>query len=174
MRINNKAVLDLVSVVGAVTLFGAWTFQQTLLNSANERLQGISSAEVRFETYQSNNALFNAIAAEAVPNAQSEIRRFQTISYELGLEHLAKPLSPEEKAHLPAAPRPYDGDWNFEAAMTKTQRRIEAIQAALQSRRQEVAESSSIANRVFFVLYAAGSLLILAVNIGKIFLPPQK
>jgi hypothetical protein len=173
MRISSKAVLDLVSIVGAVTLFGAWTFQQTLLNSANERLQGISSAEVRFETYQSNNALFNAIAA-AAPNAQAEVRRFQTINYELGLEHLAKPLSPQEKAHLPAAPRPYDGDWNFEAAMTKTQQRIEAIQASLGSRRQEVAENSSIANRVFFVLYAAGSLLILMVNIGKIFLPPQK
>ena len=58
--------------------------------------------------------------------------------------------------------------------MTKTQRRIEAIQASLQSRRQEVAENSSIANRVFFVLYAAGSLLILVVNMGKIFLPPQR
>ena len=173
MRVSAKAVFDLVSIIGAVTLFGAWTFQQTLLNTANERLQAISSAEARFETYQSNNALFNAIAA-AAPNVQSEIRRFQTINYEQGLERLAKPLSPEEAARLPAAPRPYDGDWNFEAAMTMTQQRIEAIHASLRNRRQEVADSSSSANRVFFVLYAAGSLLILMVNIGKTFLPPQK
>ena len=110
----------------------------------------------------------------AAPNVQSEIRRFQIINYELGLEGLAKPLSTEEKAHLPAAARPYDGDRNFEAAMTKTQQRIDAIQALLGSRRQEVAENSSMANRVFFVLYAAGSLLILLVNIGKLFLPPPK
>jgi hypothetical protein len=31
-----------------------------------------------------------------------------------------------------------------------------------------------MANRVFFVLYAAVSLLILLVNLGKVFLPPQK
>ena len=58
--------------------------------------------------------------------------------------------------------------------MTKTQQRIDAIQAFLESRRQEVAENSSMANRVFFVLYAAVSLLILLVNLGKVFLTPQK
>ena len=70
-------------------LFGAWAFQQTLLNRANEAMQNIDLAETRFETYQSNNTIFNALNAAAPPTASTEIRRFQTINYEYALTHLA-------------------------------------------------------------------------------------
>src|SRR5260370_42608370 len=106
MRISGKAVLDLVSIVGTVTLFGAWTFQQTLLNRANEALQNIHSAETRFETYQSNNNVFNKLTAAAPPTASSEIRRFQIINYELALPHLKKRLSPNVQTRLPTLPTP--------------------------------------------------------------------
>ena len=174
MRINSKALLDLVSIVGAVTLFGAWAFQQTLLNDANGRQQGVSSAELRFETYQSHNALFNALVAMAPANAQQDIRRFQVVNYEMALSHLETPLSPQERAGLPAAPQPYGGDWNFATAMPQMQKRIEAVQTTLQKRKQEVAESSATATRIFLVWYGLGSLLILAVSIGRIFLPAPK
>ena len=174
MRVSGKAILDLVSIVGAVTLFGAWAYQQTLLNEANGRLQAITSAELRFETYQSHNALFNALFATASSNAQSEIRRFQVVNYAMALGHLEKPLTPEEQARLPAAPRPYDGDWNVATALPQMQKRIEAVQTTLHDRKQEVAASSAMANRVFLIWYAAGSLLILAVGVCRIFLPAQK
>jgi hypothetical protein len=174
MRINGKAVLDLISIIGAVTLFGAWAYQQTLLNEANGRLQAINSAELRFETYQSHNALYNALFATAPTNVQSEIRRFQVINYSMALSHLEKPLSPEEQAHLPPAPRPFDGDWNVTTAVPQMQKRIEAVQTTLHNRKQEVAASSATANRVFLIWYAVGSLLILAVGVGRIFLPQQK
>jgi hypothetical protein len=174
MRINSKALLDLVSIVGAVALFGAWAFQQTLLSDANGRLQGVSSAEQHFETYQSHNALFNALVAMAPANAQPDIRRFQVVNYEMALSHLETPLSPQEQAGLPPAPRPYDGNWNFATAMPQMQKRIEAVQTTLQKRKQEVAESSAAANRIFLVWYGLGSLLILAVSIGRIFLPAPK
>jgi hypothetical protein len=174
MRISGKAVLDLVSIVGAITLFGAWAYQQTLLNAANGRLQAITSAELRFETYQSHNALFNALFATAPANAQSEIRRFQVVNYAMALDHLEKPLTSEEQARLPAAPRPYDGDWNVATALPQMQKRIEAVQTTLHDRKQEVAASTAAANRVFLIWYAAGSLLILAVSVCRIFLPAQK
>jgi hypothetical protein len=174
MRISGKAVLDLVSIVGAVTLFGAWAYQKTLLNEANGRLRGIDSAELRFETYQSHNALFNALFAAAPTNAQSEIRRFQVLNYTMALDHLEKPLTPEEQARLPAAPRPFDGDWNVATAVPQMQKRIEAVQATLHDRKQEVAQNSATANRVFLIWYAAGSLLILTVSVCRIFPPPQK
>jgi hypothetical protein len=134
----------------------------------------VSSAELRFETYQSHNALFNALVAMAPTNAQPEIRRFQVINYEMALAHLEKPLSAEEQAHLPPAVRPYDGDWKFSTAMPQMQKRIEAVQTTLQKRKTEVAESSATANRIFLIWYGLGSLLILAVSIGRIFLPQQK
>ena len=174
MRVNGKAVLDLASIVGAVILFGAWAFQQTLLNRANEAMQSIHLAETGFETYQSNNTIFNALNAAAPPAASSEIRRFQAINYEYALTHLEKPLSAEEQAQLPAAPRPLDGDWNAPEAMSKLQQRIEAVQGALSRRKQEIAENSAWANKMFLILYAAGSLLILTVNIGKILLPSRE
>ncbi len=170
MRINPKAILDLASVVGAVTLFGAWAFQQTLLNRANGALQNIHAAETGFETYQSNNTIFNALKVAAPPSASSEVERFQIINYEFALSHLEKPLSPEEQASLPAAARPFDGDWNAPAAMSQTQQRIEAIQAILSHRIQEITENSSWANQIFLALYAAGSLVVLTVNLSKTFL----
>jgi hypothetical protein len=170
MRISATAILDLASIVGAVTLFGAWTFQQTLLNRANGALQNIHAAETGFETYQFNNTVFNALKVAAPPSASSEIERFQIINYEFALKHLEKPLSAKEQASLPAAARPLDGDWNAEAAMSQTQRRIEAIQAALSHRTQEITENSSWANQIFLALYAAGSLVILTVNFCKMFL----
>jgi hypothetical protein len=174
MHVNGRAVLDFVSIVGAVILFGAWAFQQTSLNQANEATQNLHSAETSFETYQSNNTIFNALNAAAPPAASSEIRRFQIINYEYALTRLEKPLSAEEQAQLPAAPRPLDGDWNALEAMNNVQKRIEAIQAALSRRKQEIAENSASTNRTFLILYAAGSLLILAVNIGKILLPSSE
>src|SRR5215471_14426580 len=104
MRVSGKAILDLASIVGAVVLFGAWAFQQTLLNRANEAMQNIHTAETGFETYQSNNTIFNALNA-ASPSASSEIRRFQMINYDFALRHLEKPLTDEEQAKLPVAPR---------------------------------------------------------------------
>jgi len=41
-------------------------------------------------------------------------------------------------------------------------------------RKTEVANSSATANRIFLIWYGLGSLLILAVSIGRIFLPQQK
>ena len=90
--------------------------------------------------------------------------------YEFALQHLEKPLTSEEQVTLPAAARPFDGDWNAEEAMSWTQRRVEAVQAALSHRTQEITENSSWANQVFLALYAAGSLVILTVNFSKMFL----
>ena len=58
---TKTAFLKVVPVVGSIILFLAWVFQQTLLGDANSTLQKINSAQSVFQTYQSNNALFNAI-----------------------------------------------------------------------------------------------------------------
>ena len=165
MRITGKAVLDLVSIVGAVTLFGAWAYQQTLLNEANGRLRGIDRPSSVRDVSVAQRPVQRRVRGGA-GHAQSEIRRFQVLNYTMALDHLKKPLTPEEQARLPAAPRPFDGDWNVATAVPQMQKRIEAVQTTLHDRKQEVAQNSATANRVFLIWYAAGSLLILAVGIA--------
>jgi hypothetical protein len=45
-----------------------------------------------------------------------------------------------------------DGDWNAPEAMSKLQQRIEAVQATLSRRKQEIAENSAWANKIFLIL----------------------
>jgi hypothetical protein len=170
MQIRWKGVLDLGSISGAIILFGSWAFQQTLLNQANSALSAIHVAEAGFETYQSNNTLFNALNA-AVPAATSEIRRFQVVNYELALRHLEIPLSSEETARLPSVARPFDGNWDADTAMQQTQSRIDAIWKTLGERKTAISAHTSLENRIFIFMYAAGSLLILLTNACKTFLP---
>jgi hypothetical protein len=172
MHVRWKAILDIASTLGAITLFGAWVFQQTLVNKADAALQTIDSAEAKFETYQSNNALFNALCA-VEPSATSEIRRFQTINYAFALGHLEEALSPEEQAQLPAAARPFDGDWNANKAISQTQARIDAIQPMLKRKKDDITARSLWVNETFLALYAVGSLFILATSICKTFLPKE-
>jgi len=83
---NNKLSTTCVRL-GAVILFSAWVFQQP---APGEGERGVASNRCRREClpyYQSNNALFNAIATKE--DKVEEIRRFQTSSYLHGLKDLA-------------------------------------------------------------------------------------
>src|SRR5689334_21038673 len=159
-----KAVPDLISVLGAVVLFGAWVFQQTLLNEANGTLQSIRAAETAFETYQSNNALFNAIVSGSAAGNGLEIRRFQVINYEYGLRHLEDVLDPAQRSRIPAPLSPLDGDWTPEKGMQRINERIGAVQGAVREKKDEIAARSARVNAIFLAAYAVGSLLILAAN----------
>jgi hypothetical protein len=165
---HRKAVLDLISVFGAMVLFGAWVFQQTLLNEANSALQTIRAAESVFQTYQSNNALFSAIASTA-PTVVSEVRRFQIINYEYGLGHLEELLDPEQRTHIPIPSRPLDSDWDADTAGQRLNERIRAIQSGVKQRKDEILARSSRTNWTFLAMYGAGSLLILTANVYKLF-----
>ena len=73
-RDDKGIIIKIIPLFGSVILFLAWVFQQTLLGNANSELQRIYSAQSVFQTYQSNNALFNAIL-ETVKTARAQWNR---------------------------------------------------------------------------------------------------
>jgi hypothetical protein len=112
------STLSLISVSGAVLLFASWAFQQTLLDQVNGEMQAISNAQSVYQTYQSNNALFNAVGETlgGDARAQQRVRQFQIYSYELGLRPMESLLDPEQRQDLPDPVNVYSGDFEFEQA----------------------------------------------------------
>ena len=76
-------IIKLIPVLSALILFLSWVFQQTMLEEANSKLQRIYNAISVHQTYQSNNALFNALTEtnKNDPEAVEKIRKFQLYNY---------------------------------------------------------------------------------------------
>jgi hypothetical protein len=160
-------ILKTIPLFGSVILFLAWVFQQTLLGDANSELQRIYNAQSVFQTYQSNNALFNAIL-ETVKNSTGSverIRRVQIYNYELGLRELEALLDKEARTDIPRAPNPYSGTPDIETMMGTTQDRIEKIQGKLADKRNEITNRKATLNTMFLILYAVGSVIVLVGSI---------
>jgi hypothetical protein len=156
-------MIKVIPIFGSVILFLAWVFQQTLLGDANSELQRIYSAHSAFQTYQSNNALFNAIQ-ETVKNStgsEEQVRRVALYNYELGLRELEGLLDKEARTDIPSAPNPYSGAPDIGTMMDITQDRLEKIQGKLAAKRDKIAHRKATLNAMFLMLYAVGSGTIL-------------
>jgi hypothetical protein len=142
------------TVVGAIVLFSAWVFQQSVVETANRLSRRIDAAENVFITYQSNNALFNAILAttDHQPPTVGDVRRFQAYNYLLGLKRLAD-ITGVPLIIDPQAPSPKVDEWHGEIERRKLEMR-ENI-----NRRRE------LYNTIFVRVYGLGSLVILIVNV---------
>src|SRR5262249_59015091 len=78
---------ETVTILGPLGVLGLWLFQQTSVEQRANELRSLSAAHGGFQTYQSHNALFNAVNKTIGQNedASAEIKRFQVYNYELGL-----------------------------------------------------------------------------------------
>jgi cell division protein FtsB len=162
-KLTRQVLIKIIPVIGSIVLFLAWVFQQTLLGEANNASQQIANAQSVFQTYQSNNALFNAIVQTIKSDSASidQIRRVQIYNYELGLRELEALLDNEAKATIPSPPNPFSGTSDADAMMRVTQERINTIQGKLSKMREKIAGRKASLNIIFLVLYAIGSLTVL-------------
>jgi len=160
---SRQVVIKLLPVLGSIILFLSWVFQQSLLGEANSTLQQISNAQGVFQTYQSNNAIINAIVETVKTDSQAvdTIRRVQVYNYELGLRELEAVLDAEARTGIPSAPNPFSGSPDAGTLMRIVQERINAIQGKVTEKREEIGERKAALNGVFLVLYAVGSLTVL-------------
>jgi hypothetical protein len=141
-------------------------FQQTCIDDANSTLQKIYNAETVFQTYQSNNAMFNAII-ELVDDEKSveRIRRVQIYNYELGLRDMEALIDDEAREDIPKPFNAFSGSPGVDVGIKIAQERLQSIQGKLASQKESIIQKKSALNKVFLFLYAVGSM---AVVLGSI------
>jgi hypothetical protein len=161
--IKRQVFIKIMPVLGSIIIFLSWVFQQTFLDKADSTLQQISNARSVFQTYQSNNALFNALIQTVENNRESvdSIRRSQIYNYELGLEELEALLDDEAKATIPPPATPFSCTSDCETELRITQERTNKIQSELLQKRGEMNGRKTMLNIMFLLLYAVGSVSVL-------------
>jgi hypothetical protein len=157
---SKAAACDLVSVVGAVILFLTWIFQSTSLAKIDRTITDLDDAEQSYRTYQSNNAIFNAIVATEKENdsAVAEIRRAQIYNYGLGLKKMAELTGTRALIGYEVPQKDMD-DYNKE---------VHDKAAAI---RNTASARKAFDDTVSLMLYGLGSLLTLLGSMLKLVFP---
>lgn len=161
--ISSTVFLKILPVLGSIILFLAWVFQQTLLGNANSALQRIYTAQSVFQTYQSNNSLFNAILETSNSDSEtiSKVRSMQIYNYDLGLREMEGLLTGVEKVGIPEQPNPFSGTPDTETKMAILQERIDTIQGRLEAKKIAITLQKAVYNSVFLLLYVFGTMTVL-------------
>jgi hypothetical protein len=158
-----KIVAEILPVIGTIGLFSLWLFQQTEIEKRTADLQKISWAKGVYKTYQSNNAIFNALIelAPKQKNKEYKIRQFQMYNYELGLNAMEDVLTENEKSDLPEAQNPYIDlhETNLESFMANVQKRLETLQSKIAEKEKAIQEASEKLQRKYFIAYILFSVV---------------
>jgi hypothetical protein len=167
---------QILTAVGALLLFLAWAAQQFLYEKWKGRLEEISEAHHTYETYQSNNALFNALIEVIPPEKHSMVWELQLRNYRLGLRSLRESLSGEQEKQLDSKieerTQRYRGQFPPDSVgsdFATVQAELEIIQIEHNHERESIAVQKATAQRIFWALYAIGSV---AVIIGQVLPSP--
>jgi len=90
---------ELLPVLGTVGLLGLWLFQQTGIEHRASELRKVTAARSVYQTYQSHNAVFNAVGEVApLAAAKDRLRVYQIYNYELALRAIEDALPGERRA----------------------------------------------------------------------------
>ena len=152
---------EILPVLGTIGLLGLWLYQQTGVERRSGELRKLASARTIFQTYQSNNALFNAIneLSDQDKKASEQLRRFQIYNYELGLQAIEEALPESDKADIPPRTSAYDSSVDIQTKMDQTQKRLEKLQAKLGEREEAVRQSADTAKRRYLWSYVGLSVI---------------
>jgi hypothetical protein len=165
-----KVIGEILPVLGTIGLLGLWLYQQVGIERRSSELRQLESARGVYQTYQSNNAIFNAIneTLKDKPRLSENMRRFQIYNYELGLRAIEDVLSADEKKGIPPAPDAYSPALDFVKKMEITQKRLEELQNRRDAKEKRVHEAASSAKSTYLWLYIALSLISIAGAICKV------
>ena len=161
---------EILPVVGTVALLGLWFYQQTEVERRVGELQRLASARAVYQTYQSNNALFNAINEMSGKNekASEQIRVYQMYNYELGLEAIEEALPAPDKAGIPPRTWAYDSSVNLQTKMDQVQERLGKLQDKLTEREKTIRYAANTAKRAYLLIYVGISLFTIMGAICKV------
>jgi len=136
-------------------------YQQTEVERRASELRALASARTVFQTYQLNNAPFNAIkelSGEDTKAAQ-QLRIHQMNNYEFGLSAIEKVLPDSDKANIPSKVEIYDGSVDVQTKMAELQKRINLLPPKLDQREKVIHASADTAKRKSLWFYVGLSLL---------------
>ncbi|MFZ5449277.1 MAG: hypothetical protein ACOZFS_11635 [Thermodesulfobacteriota bacterium] len=161
---------EILPIVGTVALLGLWLYQQTEIERRTGELQRLLSARSVFQTYQSNNALFNAINELSGQNqkASEQVRVYQMYNYELGLAAIEEALPASDKADIPPRTEAYDSSVELQKKMEQLQERLGKLQVKLGEREKNIREAASSAKRTYLGIYLGISLVTILGAICKV------
>jgi hypothetical protein len=154
-------------MLGAMTLLFAWLTQQFLYERWNGRLSAIATAESVFYTYQSNNALFNALFELTPESKQGRLRDLQQANYRDGLAALQKQVPEDKRRSVGARTAELEKRYSSLGALAPIQAELTSIQEFFQEAKERTAQEKAFWQKTFWGLYVLGSLLVLVGNIYK-------
>ena len=160
-RIATMALLaELLTVIGPIGVLGLWLYQQTELERNAGELRKIAAARAVYQTYQSNNGLFNGLHEILRHDREGaeRTRNFQIYSYETGLAALEDALPQADRKGIPPRVDAYSGD-SFESKQPRLQSRLEALQGKLAEREQNVRNIANAQQQWYFWIFVALSVL---------------
>lgn len=148
---------------GGILLLGAWLVRTFLFERWNRRLADIRSSRSDYFVYQSNNALFSALAITLPEERGSELWDVQNRNYESGLEHLRQALSEVRRSQLNARISQKASDFPYNRMGDHAQRAAEVVvvQEELLDEKQEIETKEQGAEKVVWLFYAVGSIVLL-------------
>ena len=156
-----KLMGEVLPVLSTVGLLGLWLYQQTEIDRRSRELDKLSAARSVFQTYQSNNALFNAIHEVIGNDASKEanLRSLQMYNYDLGLQAIESALPDSARKGIPPAPDAYSGVFTTQQKMNMIQTRLVVLQRKLDDCQRDIARSAEDAQRSYLWWYVALSML---------------
>jgi hypothetical protein len=155
---------NVLSLFGALLLFGSWLSQQLLFEKWNSRLTQVEAARAGYQTYQATNALFNALGEihKDDKDKRQKIRELQVKNYRYGLDILRDSLG---KGRLQALHDEVEHRTKEFSLLDLELAEVQAELVAIQVEHAEEAGAIRSAKRtwrvVFVILYICGSLSIL-------------
>jgi hypothetical protein len=154
---------EILPVIGTVGLLGLWIFQQTKIEARSSELQRLAAGRAQYQTYQSNNAVFNAIIEPIKENKEAvdRIRTFQIYNYELGLRGIEDALPPSTKSDIPVAA-------GYQESARQAQVRLEELQDRLRKREETLKLEEAKAKTQYLGLYIGLSIAMVVGAILKV------
>jgi len=147
---------EFLPVVGTTGLLGLWLYQTSNIAKQLAELQRLDVAYSAFQTYQSNNALFNSLinlsekqdTDEVVP----KIRNLQFTNYEYALREIEKVLPPESLKGVPPATQ-YTSLAEITPRMKEIQIRLQKLQELLFERQKTIKANVDHENKTYIIWY---------------------
>jgi hypothetical protein len=150
-------------LLGGLVLLFSWLSQTFLFDRWRSRLTQIQEAHTGFITYQSNHGIYAVLSSLVPPEKRNELLSLEIRDFRTGLDELRQVLSKRQlealEDNIEAQVGIYAAENSEEIARIMAESTV--IQTEFAKEKQRIEAKKSSAEKLFWVLYILGSVLIL-------------